>query len=267
MLELTLDEAIERGLDHNLGLILGQEERARGGGRARRGALRPAAAPARRRLRRAPEAQPGRVRLLGLRRLPGADRPVQRGRRPGLRLADRLRPPRHPPRAVRGLEREGRASSSSAAPATRWCWPAPASTCRRWRARAASTRRRRSSRPPRRSSTSPRIASRPGLVPGVDVLRAQVELAAQRQRLIVAETEAAKQKLALARAIGLPLGQDFQPGRRHALLASVPPVTAGAGPRERRTRRAPTCRRPSRASARPSGAQRRRRAKGCRRSG
>ena len=46
-----------------------------------------------------------------------------------------------------------------------------------------------------------------GLVAGIDVLRAEVQLAAQRQRVIVAEEDAAKQKLALARAIGLPLGQ------------------------------------------------------------
>jgi outer membrane protein TolC len=49
-----------------------------------------------------------------------------------------------------------------------------------------------------------------GLTPGIDVLRAQVALEAQRQRLIVAQTDAAKQKLALARAIGLPLGQAFR---------------------------------------------------------
>ena len=49
-----------------------------------------------------------------------------------------------------------------------------------------------------------------GLVAGVDVLRAQVQLAAQRQHLIVAEKEAAEQKLALAHAIGLPLGQAFR---------------------------------------------------------
>lgn len=48
-----------------------------------------------------------------------------------------------------------------------------------------------------------------GLVAGVDVLRAQVQVAAQRQRLIVAENEAADQRLSLARAIGLPLGQSF----------------------------------------------------------
>jgi outer membrane protein TolC len=49
-----------------------------------------------------------------------------------------------------------------------------------------------------------------GVVAGIDVLRAQVQQAAQRQRLIVAEDEAAKRKLALARAIGLPLGQSFR---------------------------------------------------------
>jgi outer membrane protein TolC len=48
-----------------------------------------------------------------------------------------------------------------------------------------------------------------GVVPGIEVLRAQVELQAQQQRLIVAEDRFAKDKLALARAIGLPLGQEF----------------------------------------------------------
>lgn len=46
-----------------------------------------------------------------------------------------------------------------------------------------------------------------GLVPAIDVLRAQVQLESERQRLIVAGNTSAKQKLALARAIGLPLGQ------------------------------------------------------------
>ena len=45
--------------------------------------------------------------------------------------------------------------------------------------------------------------------PGIEVLRAQVELQALQQRLIVAEDQFAKDKLALARAIGLPLGQEF----------------------------------------------------------
>jgi outer membrane protein TolC len=48
-----------------------------------------------------------------------------------------------------------------------------------------------------------------GVVPGIEVLRAQVELQAQQQKLIVAENQFAKDKLALARAIGLPLGQEF----------------------------------------------------------
>ena len=49
-----------------------------------------------------------------------------------------------------------------------------------------------------------------GLGAGIDVLRAQVQVQAQQQRLIVAEQEAAEGKLALARAIGLPLGQAFR---------------------------------------------------------
>ncbi len=48
-----------------------------------------------------------------------------------------------------------------------------------------------------------------GVAAGIDVLRAQVQLQAQQQRLILAENDYAKQKLALARAIGLPLGQEF----------------------------------------------------------
>jgi len=48
-----------------------------------------------------------------------------------------------------------------------------------------------------------------GVVPGVDVLRAQVELQAQRQRLLYVQNEFQKQKLNLARAIGLPAGQEF----------------------------------------------------------
>jgi outer membrane protein TolC len=48
-----------------------------------------------------------------------------------------------------------------------------------------------------------------GVVAGIDVLRAQVQLQAQQQRLIVAENALAKAKLTLARAIGLPEGQEF----------------------------------------------------------
>jgi outer membrane protein TolC len=48
-----------------------------------------------------------------------------------------------------------------------------------------------------------------GLAPGIDVLRAQVQTQSERQRVIVAENDAKKLKLALARAIGLPLRQEF----------------------------------------------------------
>jgi outer membrane protein TolC len=48
-----------------------------------------------------------------------------------------------------------------------------------------------------------------GVVPGIDVLRAQVELQSAEQRLIQARNEFSREKLNVARAIGLPLGQEF----------------------------------------------------------
>jgi outer membrane protein TolC len=48
-----------------------------------------------------------------------------------------------------------------------------------------------------------------GVVPGIAVLRAQVEMQGQRQRLIFYENEFEKQKLSLGRAIGLAAGQAF----------------------------------------------------------
>jgi outer membrane protein TolC len=48
-----------------------------------------------------------------------------------------------------------------------------------------------------------------GIVAGIDVLRSQVQLQTQRQRVIAAENDFEKAKLQLARAIGLPLGQAF----------------------------------------------------------
>jgi outer membrane protein TolC len=48
-----------------------------------------------------------------------------------------------------------------------------------------------------------------GLVAGIDVLRAQVQVQTQRQRLITSENDYEKFKLQLARAIGLPVGQPF----------------------------------------------------------
>ncbi len=49
-----------------------------------------------------------------------------------------------------------------------------------------------------------------GLASAVDVLRSQVQLESREQKLISARNDLAKQELALARAIGLPLGQSFE---------------------------------------------------------
>jgi outer membrane protein TolC len=63
-----------------------------------------------------------------------------------------------------------------------------------------------------------------GVVPAIDVLRAQVEFQAQRQRLIYFRNEFDKQKLGLARAIGLPDGQPL--GLTDAVpFAPMPPLT------------------------------------------
>lgn len=48
-----------------------------------------------------------------------------------------------------------------------------------------------------------------GVTPAIDTLRAQVEYQARQQQLIVARNNAQKEKLALSRVIGLPLGQPF----------------------------------------------------------
>ncbi len=48
-----------------------------------------------------------------------------------------------------------------------------------------------------------------GTAPGIDVLRAQVELKRQQQFLVVEKNQFAKDKLTLARIIGLPIGQEF----------------------------------------------------------
>jgi outer membrane protein TolC len=49
-----------------------------------------------------------------------------------------------------------------------------------------------------------------GMVPGIDVLRSQVELQAQQQRLIFLQNQFETEKLSLARAIGLPVAQEFK---------------------------------------------------------
>jgi outer membrane protein TolC len=50
---------------------------------------------------------------------------------------------------------------------------------------------------------------RAGLTPAIDTLRSQVELQTRQQQLIAAHNDYAKQKLSLARVIGLPPGQEF----------------------------------------------------------
>lgn len=49
-----------------------------------------------------------------------------------------------------------------------------------------------------------------GVVAGIEVVRAQVQVQSQQQRVIFYENEFAKQKLALERAIGVPLGQQIE---------------------------------------------------------
>jgi len=61
-----------------------------------------------------------------------------------------------------------------------------------------------------------------GLIAGVDVLRAQVELASQQQRATQTANDYEKLKLSLARLIGLPLGQQF------TLDANLPELPAPA---------------------------------------
>ncbi len=48
-----------------------------------------------------------------------------------------------------------------------------------------------------------------GITPAIDALRAQVQLQTRQQQAIVARNNFAKQKLSLARIIGLPTGQEF----------------------------------------------------------
>jgi len=59
-----------------------------------------------------------------------------------------------------------------------------------------------------------------GVIAGIDVLRAEVQLNAQTQRATIAVNEFEKAKLSLARAIGLPLGQPF------ALDSNLPELPA-----------------------------------------
>jgi outer membrane protein TolC len=61
-----------------------------------------------------------------------------------------------------------------------------------------------------------------GLNPAIDTLRSQVELQTRQQQLISARNDFAKQKLSLARVIGLPPGQEFVLTERAPYEAMTP---------------------------------------------
>ena len=65
------------------------------------------------------------------------------------------------------------------------------------------------SRTHRPYTTRPIDQQKAGLSPAIDTLRSQVELQTRQQQLIAARNDFAKQKLSLARIIGLPPGQEF----------------------------------------------------------
>lgn len=62
-----------------------------------------------------------------------------------------------------------------------------------------------------------------GVVAGIDVLRARVQLQAQRQRLSVVRNDLEKQRLVLARVVGLPPGQAFTTAEKmpYAPMAAI----------------------------------------------
>lgn len=66
-----------------------------------------------------------------------------------------------------------------------------------------------------------------GITPGIDVLRAQVELQVQQQRLLAARNDFEKEKLQLARAIGLPVGQQIEFAETGMPSAPSPSITFG----------------------------------------
>src|ERR1700691_1584116 len=63
-----------------------------------------------------------------------------------------------------------------------------------------------------------------GLSPAIDTLRSQVELQTRQQQLISARNDFAKQKLSLGRVIGLPPGQEFIPTEKapYQALTALP---------------------------------------------
>ncbi len=76
-----------------------------------------------------------------------------------------------------------------------------------------------------------------GIVAGIDVLRQQVQLESARHRQILADNAYEKARLALARAIGLPLDQPFELTDQMA-YAPAPPLTVDQAVAQAEARRA-----------------------------
>ena len=96
-----------------------------------------------------------------------------------------------------------------------------------------------------------------GLAPNIDTLRARVQLQAQQEALIQAQNDLEKQRIALARVIGLPMQQKFQLVNR-VPYHPVPDIVTSTAPTNARCRPAPTTRPRWRRCVPPNSAARRR---------
>ncbi len=104
--------------------------------------------------------------------------------------------------------------------ATPWCWSSPGCISKPWHGRSRVEAAQAQAATAEAVYNQAADFKQAGVVPAIDVLRAQVELRAQQQRLIFSRNELEKYKLSLARAIGLPDGQ------RIRLTDNVPFVAA-----------------------------------------
>jgi len=223
VLELTLDEAIGRGLNHNLGLILGQERvrEAEGEKREAQSDLLP-------HLRAGAYATRQKLSLAAFGFTDFGDFPELIGPFNVVDAHGYFSQTVFDLHAIRHAQSEG-LNARAAAEQQKSTRDAVVLACAGLYLQAVAGQSRIEAAKAQLATAQALfdIASdrkQAGLAPGIDVLRAQVAREALRQRLIVAEDEAAKQKLALARAIGLPLGQAFRLADEMP-FAPVPPVT------------------------------------------
>jgi outer membrane protein TolC len=206
VLSLTLDDAIRRGLDHNLALILGQEQvrRAQGEYGEARADLLP-------HLRAGASAVREKVSLAAFGFSGFGDFPELIGPFNVVDARGYLSQTVFDLHALRHSQAQGR-DAEAAALRQRSTRDTVVLACAGLYLRAVAADSRIAAVEAQLATAQALFdlaqdQKQAGLVAGVDVLRAQVELAAQRQREVVARDDAAKFKLALARAIGLPLGQ------------------------------------------------------------